>query len=224
MVASPHSRPGSAPCHRVSTPGDWRDAATGGFTLIELLVVVAIIAVLASLLLPVFSAARRSARATKCASNLRQMGVAFMMYAEDYDEVLPRAIAGSTGGMYSNQHRDVPPMWFDELLPYLRSAEIYNCPDQKRPPGYRMNDLCSRVALGAVYDPSQKIIVVDGREPDSDRQVFYASLRGPEETCVALRHSGGLNSLFIDGHVKLFRLPQMQCIPTYWDPCAEPAR
>lgn len=60
-----------------------------GFTLIELLVVIAIIAILAAILFPVFSQAREKARQTACASNLKQIGTAFQMYAQDYDETLP---------------------------------------------------------------------------------------------------------------------------------------
>ena len=59
------------------------------FTLIELLVVIAIIAILAAILFPVFAQAREKARQTACLSNLKQMGNAVMMYAQDNDEILP---------------------------------------------------------------------------------------------------------------------------------------
>jgi prepilin-type N-terminal cleavage/methylation domain-containing protein/prepilin-type processing-associated H-X9-DG protein len=60
-----------------------------GFTLIELLVVIAIIAILAAILFPVFAKVREKARQTTCASNEKQMGLAFAQYIEDYDEVYP---------------------------------------------------------------------------------------------------------------------------------------
>ena len=60
-----------------------------GFTLIELLVVIGIIAILAALLFPVFARARETAQKTTCTSNLRQIGIAFGMYIQDWDEAFP---------------------------------------------------------------------------------------------------------------------------------------
>lgn len=62
------------------------------FTLIELLVVISIIAVLAAILFPVFARARENARRASCMSNLKQIGLGFMMYTQDYDEMMPPAI------------------------------------------------------------------------------------------------------------------------------------
>src|SRR5437762_6356050 len=74
--------------------------ARSGFTLIELLVVIAIIAILAAILFPVFAQAREKARAISCLSNCKQAGLAWSMYAQDYDETTPpqRMQAGEYSG------------------------------------------------------------------------------------------------------------------------------
>ena len=66
-----------------------RSGGDGGFTLIELLVVIAVIAILAALLFPVVGRAREKARQTSCASNLKQIGTAALLYMQDYDERFP---------------------------------------------------------------------------------------------------------------------------------------
>jgi prepilin-type N-terminal cleavage/methylation domain-containing protein/prepilin-type processing-associated H-X9-DG protein len=103
-----------------------------GFTLIELLVVIAIIAILAAILFPVFARAREAARGTSCRSNLRQIGAAMMMYAQDYDEMLfpyrTRArnpFAGQPGVSAFAANRT----FFNHLLdPYIKNAGVWKCP------------------------------------------------------------------------------------------------
>ena len=70
---------------------------TTGFTLIELLVVIAIIAILAAILFPVFAQAREKARAARCLSNNKQIGIAVQMYLQDYDNSYPAQKADGVG-------------------------------------------------------------------------------------------------------------------------------
>ncbi len=103
-----------------------------GFTLIELLVVIAIIAILAAILFPVFARAREQARRTACTSNVKQMTLAVLMYAQDYDERLllgvhPCAVwPGSTAITHSYV---TPNLAFGHLMtPYTKNDRIYVCP------------------------------------------------------------------------------------------------
>jgi prepilin-type N-terminal cleavage/methylation domain-containing protein/prepilin-type processing-associated H-X9-DG protein len=109
------------------------------FTLIELLVVIAIIAILAAILFPVFAQAREKARATTCVSNLKQLGLGWLMYAQDYDETYPMtAQLDPAGGQY---------FWQAMIDPYIKGGvksdpstgtyaweklSIYICPDYEK--------------------------------------------------------------------------------------------
>jgi prepilin-type N-terminal cleavage/methylation domain-containing protein/prepilin-type processing-associated H-X9-DG protein len=76
-----------------------------GFTLIELLVVIAIIAILAAILFPVFAQAREKARQTTCTSNMKNIGLAVMMYTQDYDETYPPLWYAAGNGHWPNTVR-----------------------------------------------------------------------------------------------------------------------
>lgn len=98
------------------------DSKKAGFTLIELLVVIAIISILAAILFPVFAQAREKARRTACTSNLKQIGLAFLQYEQDYDEVFPLVCESPTGPTPQNS-------WTFTMQPYIKSTAILRCPD-----------------------------------------------------------------------------------------------
>ncbi len=95
-----------------------------GFTLIELLVVIAIIAILAAILFPVFAHAREKGRQTSCLSNLRQLGTAMTMYAEDNDGLYVPVIARPSR-LVKNYFQM---SWMSLLEPYTKSRGVYVCP------------------------------------------------------------------------------------------------
>src|SRR6188508_3224214 len=99
-----------------STPSKFR-----GFTLIEILVVIAIIALLAAILFPVFSRARENARRAACMSNLKQIGLAIVQYTQDYDERLP---------MRCNPASNIS--WRTFIFDYVKSTDVFRCPSNPR--------------------------------------------------------------------------------------------
>jgi prepilin-type N-terminal cleavage/methylation domain-containing protein len=107
-----------------------------GFSLIELLVTIAIISILAAILLPVFASARAKARQTKCMSNLRQLGIAMMMYVDDWDETFPYdvkprtpAAPGASPAYDGTNKWDASPI-VGVISPYSTSIKLPFCPDR----------------------------------------------------------------------------------------------
>jgi prepilin-type N-terminal cleavage/methylation domain-containing protein/prepilin-type processing-associated H-X9-DG protein len=131
-----------------------------GFTLIELLVVIAIIAILAAILMPVFAKAREKARQGTCQSNFKQIGMAILMYTQDYDETLPH-VAPDYNALAANQRPVIPGspgcitcrwlLWQHIILPYTKNIQLLTCPSASYK--YPTPDTCGNPCGGAWYHP-----------------------------------------------------------------------
>ena len=192
-----------------------------GFTLIELLVVIAIIAILAAILFPVFAKAREKARQSSCSANVKQIMLACLQYAQDYDETMPYASrwgADPTAGPY----------WYQYLEPYMKSGQVVLCPSSlSTAQGYGWNyqNFGYRSSAGAFSsNPGRKLAVLEvpaetiliGDNPDTGmwgaNSIYVygptqvdsagASTSDPALANLCKRHNEGGNYAFCDGHVK----------------------
>jgi len=136
------------------------------FTLIELLLVIGIIAILTAMLFPVFSRVRGQAKQTVCASNLRQIGIAITLYAQDSDDLLPQADdpddkftnawEDASGGQYWPQIQQYP-LLNDVLQPYTENKQIWHCPNDmglSAVQTHYLNGLSAKPDMYSVYGTS----------------------------------------------------------------------
>jgi prepilin-type processing-associated H-X9-DG protein len=178
-----------------------------------LLVVIAIIAILSAILFPVFVRARERADTTVCLSRMKQLGLAFMMYGQDHDQVLPQTY-----------------QWKSRLQSYIKQFEINRCPS--RPylyeptdywfygQGYNIGSLdgsivgCNEQPLGRIKSPSRKILVAEWDRCNAGPPLNAAGDLAPSGLvmggstsywAVCRTHHGGSNVLFCDGHAKWMR-------------------
>ncbi|MEN6549066.1 MAG: prepilin-type N-terminal cleavage/methylation domain-containing protein [Armatimonadia bacterium] len=146
-----------------------------GFTLIELLVVIAIIAILAAILFPVFAKAREKARQSNCLSNVKQLTLALLQYAQDYDERLPMLYD------LGNPRKGL----IQTTQPYVKSFQVHDCPssDMKsltndylgnRSYGYTgvMTSNGPSMTLGQIVRPAEIVIMGDVAQDQNARVIF----------------------------------------------------
>ncbi len=203
-----------------------------GFTLIELLVVIAIVSILAAILFPVFARARENARRASCMSNLKQIGLGFMMYVQDYDETYPcqtstnpdrYAEAINAPATALNQN------WINSIYGYVKSWQLFKCPSstnfQRTPPLTDGNPTAisnsSYMASGVLinsYGKSRKLSGIPNATDivlvmENSMSYSYALVRPIQTTATSgyiqwnypginSMHFSGGNLIFADGHVK----------------------
>ncbi len=191
-----------------------RRAIPSGFTLIELLVVIAILGILASILMPVFTRARGKGRQASCISNLKQIGLALHMYADDHDEMFP---LDATSGPCS--------FWYERLDPYIKNRQVGTCLQlgetsrtlvgmdhpylwtyamsscMCRPDMWGDTVLFDLARLQTTCDVSRMLMVseaiAEGASPE-----FFVTAWWPYTQYHVFPHNDMAQVLFVDGHVK----------------------
>ena len=209
-----------------------------GFTLIELLVVIAIIAILAAILFPVFAKARDKGRQSACLSNIKQIGMASMMYCEDYDETYPyyyytASMAWPFGVMLPPQSGpntyDGGP-WTYPLAPYIKNTGIWYCATSPRDPGDHSKDTATGVSP-TNYGINSMVVMPDywisiGKTPPRGGPVTLGSVVDPTKTFLwedwgqgysnGAIHCGGTNFGCCDGHAKWQKQGRKDIIAMWW--------
>jgi prepilin-type processing-associated H-X9-DG protein len=200
--------------------------------LIEILIVLAIIAILAGILLPVFARAREGARTASCASNLKQMGMAFIQYTADNNQRFPGAgdyldwsggghwVAGADSGLNAAMVDAVTGELTGKtalveqgsLWPYVKSGAVYICPSnptgEEKRLSYSMNCAVAFMSNARIRTPSEIVLLVD--EDNANSGFFHAvdpdeaDTVGTSTDALTQVHNGGGNLLFADGHVKFY--------------------
>ena len=153
-----------------------------------------------------FARVRDNMKLSGCHSNLKQIGLGFLQYQQDYGDKLPLAASGGTTFG-----------WADALQPYLKSTQLYQCPQQREDgqinpkqsgyTDYAFNSRYNGKTMKTLAKPERAILTLDGGDGEDRTDARYSFSEIPkkwrqDDSSPLFRHSGGANFLFAYGNVK----------------------